>query len=73
MMPCAPHFRSIQPLVKFCTIQDDTDTSVSQGDLHCPYVAAPWRFSTDAMDGHGFWACRALLFRVGHSEHTLCL
>jgi len=25
------------------------------------------------MDGHGFWACRALLFRVGHTENTLCL
>jgi len=69
-MPCAAHFRSIQRLVRFCTIQDDTDVSVPTENVHCPYDAAPWPSSTDAMDGHIFSACCALLFRVGHTENT---
>jgi len=70
MMPCAPHFRSIQRLAKFCTIPDDADVSVPKENVHCPYVAAPWPSSTDSMDGNIFSACRALLFRVGHTENT---
>ena len=73
MMQCAPHFRSIQQLVRFCTIQDDADVSVPKENVHCPFVAAPWPSSTDSMDGHIFSACRALLFRVGHTESIHCL
>jgi len=72
-MQCAPHFRSIQQLVRFCTIQDDADVSVPKENVHCPFVAAPWPSSTDSMDGHIFSACRALLFRVGHTESIHCL
>jgi len=73
IMPCAPHFLSIQRLVRFCTIEDDTDVSVPKKNMLCPYVAAPWPSSTDAMVGHIFSACRALLFRVGHTKNTRCL
>jgi len=73
IMPCAPHFRSIQRLGRFCTIQDDADVSIPKNDVHCLYVDALWPSSTDAMDGHIFSACRALLFCVGHTENTHCL
>ena len=59
-------------MVRFFIIQDDTDVSVPQEDVHSPYVTAPWPSFTDAMDGHIFSACRALLLRVGHKEKTHC-
>jgi len=73
IMPRAPHFRSIQRLVRFCTIQGDAGVSVPKENVHCQYVAAPWPSSTDAMKGHIFSAFRALLFRVGHTKITHCL
>jgi len=73
MMPCAPHFRSIQRLIRLCTIQDDADVSVPEENVYCPYVAAPWPSFSDSMDGHIFSAWRALLFRVGHTKNTHCL
>jgi len=73
MMPCAHIFRSIQRLVGFRTIQDDTDASVPEGNVHCPYLFAPPPIFAGANDGHAFWARHALLFRVGHKESTRCL
>jgi len=73
MMQRAPHFRSMQRSVRFCTIQDGSDVSIPQEDVHGPYVVAPSPSSTDAMHGHIFSACRALLFRFGRTENSHCL
>jgi len=71
-MQCASLFRSILRLERFCTIQDDADVSVPKENGHCPYVAALWPSSMNSMNGLIFSACRALLFRVGHTEkHSL--
>jgi len=50
-MPCAHTFRSIQRFARFCTIQDDTDASVAEGSVHCPYLVAPRSSFADANDG----------------------
>jgi len=67
-MPCAHIFRSTQRLAGFCTIQDDSDASVPEGSVHCPYVFAPTPSFADAKDSHVLWARHALLCRVGHKE-----
>ena len=71
-MPCAPHFRSIRQLVRFCTIQDDTDVFVPKENVHCPYVAALWPSSTERNGWPHFLglSCSAVSCRT-YGKHSL--